>query len=801
MALIALAGVLSVTSISAPTPASAASSLPLMPDAGQYFPITPIKVLDTRDGTGTGGTNGVSAAPLAAGATVSVPVSAVGQIPPGEVTDVYAVVNAISPSADGCLSDYSSDITDPGICNTSFEAGQNVSDSDFIQVGSDGYIDVTNESSGTVDVAVTVMGYVQTDSTETAGDTYASVPETAIADTRSGLGVPKAQIPGGGSLTVQVSGQGGIPATAAGAAVFIGTANATSPGYITAYPSDSTDPGFAALSYVPNRIERDLYFGSLSSSGQLTLVNHGANPVDLVVDVQGYLLDPSQTPAGSTYDGLAPARIVTKDQGQLAAGASLTFAATGVAGVPSSGVSSVTESVAAIGPTANGYLSAYPAGSLDPNQPVVNFDSGDNQDNDLTTAVSANGQETVTNHSSGTVDIVVSVRGYYQAPTVPSAPSELSAGLENGTADISWNVPDTDGGSPITSYALTLYNSDGSVNQTDSYDPSTTSVAISGLTGVGTYSLTLSAVNAAGTGAVATSPINVDTGGGIASSTVSLGGGMEMEIDPDTGNETLDSVEGNTSTYNASGNITSTQAITPFSTDVWTPSTALSGNEDCYKKTEENSGFKGFKPFYSDYQGNSYTVSWLNQTYEVTNARTLYDSNGNPYKTRQWQYCVSGGGDVKNGWHQWFDGLAFTVERTADHHIGRRWGRNKNVNKSASKVSTNLSFSVSAGPVTIGATTSGINPSHGDWSGDIGDDGKFYAYPTTWATNYWKNRTNTFWHSAHTYIWDGTGDYEGETGQTVFEFRMSDTGKYKFVPWVGLKAFCSKVTNDCGSWN
>jgi hypothetical protein len=86
----------------------------LMPAAGQFVPINPTRVLDTQNGTG-----GLSG-PLASGGTATYQVSGVGAIPSSGVADVYAIVNAINPSTSGCLSDYSSDISDPGICNTSF---------------------------------------------------------------------------------------------------------------------------------------------------------------------------------------------------------------------------------------------------------------------------------------------------------------------------------------------------------------------------------------------------------------------------------------------------------------------------------------------------------------------------------------------------------------------------------------------------------------------------------------------------------------------------------------------------------
>ena len=136
----------------------------------------------------------------------------------------------------------------------------------------------------------------------------------------------------------------------------------------------------------------NLYFGAMSATGQLTLTNHGGQPVDVRAAVQGYLVSPTASEAGDTYTSVTQARIVDTRTGAggvavepIPANGSITFAATGVAGIPSSGVSAVVESVAAINPTTTGYLTTYPAGSTDPNNAVVNFIGSDVQDNDLTT--------------------------------------------------------------------------------------------------------------------------------------------------------------------------------------------------------------------------------------------------------------------------------------------------------------------------------------------------------------------------------------------------------------------------------
>jgi hypothetical protein len=478
--------------------ALATTTATLQSAAGQYFPITPVKILDTRDGTG-----GVAVTPLAAGATVDVLVTG-GDIPDQEVSDVYMMINAINPSTSGCLDDYDTDLGDPGICAVSFDAGNNASDSDIVSVGTNGTVSITNTSAGTVDVSATVMGYYQDGTMPTAGDTYVGLPVAAIADTRSGLGAPDAQIPAGGSLNVQVAGQGGIPAGADGAAVYIGAANASAAGFVSAYPTGGAVSTLSALSYVSGETVHNLYFGALSPTGQLTLVNNGSAPVDLTVSSQGYLADPTATTAGSTYADVAETKVVDTRFGtgvplaQVPSQGSITFDATGMAGIPSSGVSAVAETVRALSAQNNGFLSIYPAGTPDPQLPGVNFTANGNQDNDLSTSlvsdVGTGGQETITNHSAGPVDVVVAVRGYYVAPTVPSAPDGVGVTVAGQSATVSWNPPQADGGSPITGYQVTAAPDTATVT----VDSGTHQAVLTGLTSAATDSIAVRAVNAVG---------------------------------------------------------------------------------------------------------------------------------------------------------------------------------------------------------------------------------------------------------------------------------------------------------------
>ena len=74
----------------------------------------------------------------------------VGSVPGAGVTDVYVVINATGPTGRGCLDDYNPDLGDPGICTTTFDGGNNVSDSDIVQVSSSGDIAVTNSETSPI---------------------------------------------------------------------------------------------------------------------------------------------------------------------------------------------------------------------------------------------------------------------------------------------------------------------------------------------------------------------------------------------------------------------------------------------------------------------------------------------------------------------------------------------------------------------------------------------------------------------------------------------------------------------------
>ncbi|WP_342780599.1 fibronectin type III domain-containing protein [Tessaracoccus rhinocerotis] len=81
------------------------------------------------------------------------------------------------------------------------------------------------------------------------------------------------------------------------------------------------------------------------------------------------------------------------------------------------------------------------------------------------------------------------------ADTAPSAPLGVTSEPSNGSIEVFWRVPDSDGGSPITGYTVTAQPG----NLTKTVDGNTTTVTFTGLTNGTAYTFTVQAANKIGT--------------------------------------------------------------------------------------------------------------------------------------------------------------------------------------------------------------------------------------------------------------------------------------------------------------
>jgi YVTN family beta-propeller protein len=110
-----------------------------------------------------------------------------------------------------------------------------------------------------------------------------------ILDTRIGIGAPAAALAPGATITLQVTGAGGVPVEATGVVLNLTVTRATGAGFVTAYPSGTAQPEASVLNYTPGEDIANMVTARLGAGGAIDLYNSQAD-VHLVADVAGYLV-------------------------------------------------------------------------------------------------------------------------------------------------------------------------------------------------------------------------------------------------------------------------------------------------------------------------------------------------------------------------------------------------------------------------------------------------------------------------------------------------------------------------------
>jgi len=390
---------------------------------GTYTPLVPARVLDTRQGNDG---DGIATA-IGGNTSVEVQLTGRGGVPADGVAAVVVNVTAVKPTASGFLALYPAGGARPVNTSTiNFRPGQVVANLAAVKIGVGGKLAVYNLS-GATHVVLDVVGWYSATPAQTGGRTVAVVP-SRILDTRAGDGDDvSTKVGPNSSITRQVLGAGGVPASGVSAVVVNVTAvNPTASTYVTAYPSDASLPTASTLNLdpafrfgasrtgpVPN-----LAIVKLGADGKIALYNRSGT-VDLILDVVGFVSSTSQTTQGR-FVSLAPSRVLDTrvdndgDGVSSAIGADraidVTFAGRG--GVPASGVEAVLLNVTAVDPTASGFLTVYPTGTARPTASSVNFVSTQIVPNLVLVKLGTNGQAGIYN-LSGATHVAADVVGYY----------------------------------------------------------------------------------------------------------------------------------------------------------------------------------------------------------------------------------------------------------------------------------------------------------------------------------------------------------------------------------------------------
>lgn len=358
----------------------------LTPTGYYYAPLTPVRVLDTRKAIG------VSAAKVAAGGSVRLKLAGIGEVPAGAAA-VTLTVTAANPTAGGYVSVYPDGSARPNVSNLNIGKGQTIANTVTAELGSDGYIDLYNGTGGSIDLIADLQGYYAV-----GGDPYTQLGQTARQlDTRSSRAVPS-----GGTVKVHLGSYPGITA----AILNLTVTGTTGGGYITAYPDGATLPNSSNLNFGKGETVADEAVVKVGSDGYVDFTNTSNGTVELIVDLSGYF----STGTGSAFVPLTPKRAF--DSRSL--GAVPAYGTQGVAiSEPDNSLNAIAANITVTEPTKGGYVTAYPLGSSLPATSKLNFSAGSTIANAATVGTFETGGIDVHNGSSGTIQLIVDVFGYY----------------------------------------------------------------------------------------------------------------------------------------------------------------------------------------------------------------------------------------------------------------------------------------------------------------------------------------------------------------------------------------------------
>ena len=303
---LAAAAVGVVPAVTTPVQAAPVSSLGA---GGEFFPITPDRVLDTR-------VSSLDVAPggrKAAGTQFDLDVLGVAGVPEDGVLAVGISVTVIQPTWKGFLSlrpsDYTPGESDLTTSLLNFSKGQVVPNFAIVGVGSEGKITLDlSAGSGSADVVVDVFGFVATsdydNSDAAAGPTVDEggrmITQTPVRllDTRPGEldGTDAKDSPMGEleRLRVKVRGEANVPDRSSVTGVVLNMAGirpnmrtylAVSPEPV---PANKTDAFTASGNYGKGEVSSNLVVAPLNDDGTISLFNRSGR-INVTLDVVGYI--------------------------------------------------------------------------------------------------------------------------------------------------------------------------------------------------------------------------------------------------------------------------------------------------------------------------------------------------------------------------------------------------------------------------------------------------------------------------------------------------------------------------------
>ncbi|MFF8263532.1 PKD domain-containing protein [Streptomyces virginiae] len=249
----------------------------VMTAGSDFVAHTPSRLLDTRDGTGA------AQGKVPAYGSTRVKVGGNGAIPEG-VTAVAINVTVTNTTSGGHITAFAEGTERPTTSNVNFEAGRSVPNLVIVPVGKNGYVELANRGSESVDLIADVTGYFTR--TDAAG--YTPMTPVRFVDTREGLGTTRGQLAGQKTFGTRISGLRGVPEGVTAVALNVTATNPKEAGHLSVFPSGGSVPITSNVNFTAGQTIANAVIVPVGPDGSINVRNGAWAGTDVIVDVVGF---------------------------------------------------------------------------------------------------------------------------------------------------------------------------------------------------------------------------------------------------------------------------------------------------------------------------------------------------------------------------------------------------------------------------------------------------------------------------------------------------------------------------------
>ena len=384
----------------------------MAPAGSTYYPITPTRVLDTRNGTGA------LSGPFTNHAARTFQVTGGSSSIPDYATAVTGNLTVTGQTSSGYLFIGPVATNNPTSSTLNFPVGDDRANAVTVALSDSGTLSITfvAPSNGpTAQAIFDVTGYFDN---YDDGATYHALTPSRALDTRSGTGGLFGPFTNHAARTFTLA---GVPSGATAVTGNLTVTGQTSSGYLFIGPTANNNPTSSTLNFPLGDDRANAVTVALGTSRTLsiTFVAPSNGPsAQAIFDVTGYFTDDM---SGAWYVPLTPSRVLDTRNGTGGLSGPFgnhyarSFQVTGLAGVPSY-ATAVTGNLTVTGQTSGGYLYIGPSEKNDPTSSNLNFPLGDDRANAVAVALGTDGTLSITfvGPSNGqSAQAIFDVTGYF----------------------------------------------------------------------------------------------------------------------------------------------------------------------------------------------------------------------------------------------------------------------------------------------------------------------------------------------------------------------------------------------------